>query len=82
MKLVLDLTDMQTEAEWDETVAEIIKDEIESIVRLEVRAALKSQRAGLRAKIDKAVSSASREIQSHALKNLSDKLAVLEGKNG
>lgn len=74
MKLVIDLDDFETGADWTGTVGALLREEIEALVRREIKAALKSEQAAIRDRVKSAVSSASEDIQKHALKSLSAKL--------
>jgi hypothetical protein len=76
MKLTIDLDDLDTGADWTETVGSILREEIDAMVRKEIRSALKSQRGAISAKVTKAIDSASKDIQAHALKSLSERLGA------
>ena len=70
MKLVINLEDIYTGAEYSQTVADILRDEIHSIIRGAVKAGLKDERARIQAAVRKAAAQAAKEVEGERLKGV------------
>ena len=74
MKLVVDLEEMTADYDMGTKVAGIIRDEIESQVRLMVRAQFKDARKSVEAKVAAAVAESIRVLKSERVRQIAAEL--------
>ena len=74
MKLEIDLDQVSTGAEWGETVAEVIRQEVLQAVRNAVRAEVKSHNDRIKADVKSAMQGALKELSGAKIRELAAKL--------
>jgi hypothetical protein len=73
MKIEVNLDNL-TIGEWGESVAQVIKDELTAVVRVEVRALMKARREHIRKAVQQAVSETLDGLNKQQIANLAKKL--------
>ena len=74
MKLTINLDELDTGADYDQTVADILRDEIHAIIRSAVKAGLKDERARIQEAVRKAAAKAARDVEGDMLKDITGAL--------